>query len=134
MNASAGSPVLQHPGSKSGIAGVAVLPEGPLLLAAQPILSSNQAGPTRGTLIMARYIDQSLIRRLSDVTNLSIAAYRFDDPQSPPDVTAARAALSHATPIVTRPLSANTIGGYASIADIYGKPGLLVRVDLPRAI
>src|SRR5262245_2783924 len=131
---SAGSPVLQHPDSKSGIAGVALLPEGPLLLAARPILSSNQAGPARGTLIMGRYVDQSLIRRLSDVTNLSIAAYRFDDSQPSPEVMAARAALSDATPIVTRPLSAATIAGYGKINDIYGKPGLLVRVDLPRAI
>lgn len=46
--------------------GLIMLPEGPLLFASCPILTSNVDGPIRGTFIFARYLDEPLIQVLSD--------------------------------------------------------------------
>lgn len=131
---SAASPLLRLPDAESSQAGIMLLPEGPLLVAARPILTSERKGPIRGALIMGRYLDTAYIERLAKLTHLSITAWRFDDKQMPLDSRAASASLSEKTPILVRPLSADSIAGYTWLNDIYGKPALLLRVDTPRAI
>jgi two-component system NtrC family sensor kinase len=42
--------------------------------------------------------------------------------------------LSDEEPMVVRPLSEESIAGYALLEDIYGTPGLVLRVDMPREI
>ncbi|NJN76667.1 MAG: hypothetical protein HC796_11460 [Synechococcaceae cyanobacterium RL_1_2] len=51
--------------------GMVLLPEDPLMIASHPILTSEGEGPSRGTLIMARYLDDSMIGDLSDRTRLT---------------------------------------------------------------
>ena len=42
--------------------------------------------------------------------------------------------MSEASPIFIRPLDIQSIAGYALLKDIYGKPALILRVDMPREI
>src|SRR5205807_10283967 len=55
---SPGSPLLFGPnaGSDSGIKGLLSIPEGPILVALEPILTSDAKGPARGTLGFGRYL------------------------------------------------------------------------------
>ncbi|WP_250121460.1 EAL domain-containing protein [Chroococcidiopsis sp. CCMEE 29] len=118
----------------SYLTGVILLPEGPILIAARPILDSNSKGPSRGTLIMGRYLDTATLMQLAGRTHLSITAHRFDQEQMPPDFQAVRSSLSKQEKILVRPLNKQTVAGYTVIPDIYGKPALLLRVDSPRLI
>jgi signal transduction histidine kinase len=129
---SANSPLMKHPDIESHLAGIVLLPEGPMLVASRPILTNESQGPSPGTLIFGRYLDAGEIERLADITHLSLTMYLFSD--LPPDFQAVKASLSKQTPIFTQPLSAETIAGYALIEDIEGKPILILRVDLPRNI
>ena len=52
----------------------------------------------------------------------------------PADFQQAREKLSEKKPILVRPLSEESIAGYALIRDIYNQPALLLRVDIPREI
>jgi len=126
--------LLTHPDTESSIAGIILLPEEPMLIASQPILPSEDEGPIRGTLIMGRYLDAVEIERLAEITHLSLIMHRFDDPQMPPDFQAAHSSLSEEAPILARPLDEQSIAGYALLKDIYGKPSLVLRVDMPRDI
>src|SRR5271157_2252199 len=47
--------------------GIVLLPEGPLLISSQPILTSEGKGPVKGTLIIGRYLDSEL-KHLSEMT------------------------------------------------------------------
>ena len=132
-NLSADSPLMQHTDEKS-VSGIVILPEGPMLIASQPILNSEGDGPVQGTLIMGRYFDSAEIARLAILTNLSLAYYQSNDTDLPTDFKVAQSSLSEETPIFTRPLSKATIGGYGLLDDIYGNPALILRVDLPRDI
>lgn len=76
--------------------------------------------------------DAECVRRLSSITHLSLAVRRIDDPDLPADFLAAKAAISSHTPIVVRPLNADRVAGYRIMPDITGKPGLMIRVDIPR--
>jgi|GEM_PF-785753 len=117
-----------------GITGVVLLPEGNLFIAAGRILTSEGEGPSRGTLIMGRYLDSTEVARLAEITHLSLAVRRCDDARLPSNF---RTVLSSweddgATPV--RALSEDVIAGYALQRDIYGNPALLLKVEAPRAI
>jgi diguanylate cyclase (GGDEF)-like protein/PAS domain S-box-containing protein len=116
--------------------GVLILPDNslPLLLVSRQILTSETKGPSRGTLIFARYLDNYTISHPATTTKLSITIRRFDDPQLPPDFQTARTKLSQDRHAFISPLNNDEISGYTSVDDIYGKPALLLRVDTPRDI
>ncbi len=133
-NLSANDFLLRHPSTESSIAGMLLLREGPVLIASKPILTSQDEGPIRGTLIMGHYLDAIKVDRLAETTLLSLAVHRIDDMQMPADFQTARLSLSKETPILVRPLDAQYVAGYALLNDIYGKSVLVLRVDMPRDI
>jgi signal transduction histidine kinase len=52
----------------------------------------------------------------------------------PPELAEARPALSAAKPFYVRAIDRGFIAGYVFIADMYGDPALILRVEIPRAI
>lgn len=117
-----------------GVEGILLLPEGPLLLASRPVLAARDQGPSHGTLIMGRYLDDWQIEKLTRYTRFTLAFSRFDDPSAEGDVQWARARLSERSRIVARPRTADIVAGYALIEDIYGGKALVLRVDGYRRI
>ncbi len=130
----ANAPLMTHPNVESGITGLVLLPEDPMLVASQPILTSEDEGPIRGTMIVGRYLDAVEIERLAEQTELSLTMYRFSDTDMPADFQAARSSLSEEAPIFVQPLDEQSIAGYALLQDIYGQPSLVLRADTPRDI
>jgi len=120
-----------HPEPSSSVAGILLLPEGPMLVAANPILTSEGEGPIRGTLIWGRYLDETLIDALAERTLLSLGIIGFTEGESLPNLEKARPQLLEDA-IYVSPLSHESIGGYSLIRDIYGKPALILKVDMPR--
>ena len=112
--------------------GLAVLPEGPMLVSARPVLTSNKQGPVVAALIMGRYIDPQMIAEFEDITGVSLAIYGSEDQAAPTDVRNAAGEFDGASPAIVRPLDGGTIAGYAVLADVEGDPALIVRVLMPR--
>ncbi|MBI3922328.1 MAG: PAS domain S-box protein [Armatimonadetes bacterium] len=137
---SAGSPLLRSPSSTTGLTGIVLLPEAPLLVASRPILTSEGTGPSRGTLIMGRYLDSMRIRRLAETTHLDLAFCRMGGAGSPghsalsADCRAALTTLSEDRPVAARPLNRQLIAGYTVLKDVYHRPALLLRVKAERSI
>ncbi|GAB4384273.1 MAG: hypothetical protein Kow00121_47510 [Elainellaceae cyanobacterium] len=127
--------LLNHPDPTSKRSGIIQLPEAPMLVASQPILNSAKQGPIRGTLIMGRYIDESYIDQLEELTKLpNITIEQFNSDQLPADFQTARQALAEGASIFIAPLNQDTVAGYAVLRDIAGEPTLLLRVVEPRVI
>ncbi len=129
-----GGPLLRGDNPEDGFSGILMLPEGALLFASQPILTSARTGPSYGSFIMGRYLDDFMARRLANVTNLSFKLYRADDPELPLDIIAASTRITAATPIVVNPLNDDIVAGYTVLNDTFDQPGLLARVEMPRVI
>jgi signal transduction histidine kinase len=126
--------LLDYPDLGHGISGLVVLPEGPMLMAARPVLTSMGEGPAQGMMVMGRYLSSDRVQELSATTDLSLSIYRLDDPQLPSELQAVRPALSTATPAAVRPLSRSSVAGYTLVSDIDGRPRLILRIDEPRGI
>jgi|GEM_PF-458627 len=131
---SSGASLLRHNDTESSFAGIMILDGSPTLVASRPILTSEEKGPVRGTVIMGRYLSTEEIERWSKLVHLPLAVHLYDDTGLPPDFLQSRDSLTEASPILVRPLSEQAIGGYALIKNIYGDPGLLLRVERPRTI
>lgn len=131
---SSNSPLLTHPDTESRTTGIVLLAGNPMLITAQPILTSEGKGPVRGSLLMGRYLDAAEVEQLARQTLLSLAIQRFTDPKMPADFQIASSSLLAKTSIFVRPLDQESIAGYALVKDIYGRPSLVLRADMPRDI
>ena len=120
--------------TESTVSGLLLLPEGPLLIASHPILTSAHEGPVRGAMIAGAYLDSEEIKELAQTTHLSLAVESVSQPQLPSDFQLASLSLSDGTTVFVRPLNEESTAGYALVNDIYGAPALILRVDEPREI
>ena len=118
--------------AEDSLAGILLLSGRPFQVAARPIMTSERQGPVRGTLIMGRAVDASLLEGISETTQLQVSAYTADDPALPEDFQRALASTSAEEPVFIAPLNGDTIAGYARLSDLQGRPALLLRVEAPR--
>ncbi len=126
--------IVNHAGPRSWKRGVVLLPDGPVAIASRPIVTSENEGPIRGTLIMGRYWNETEIGRLAETTHMPIETHRLDAPSMPDDFKTAKAALSKDERFFVRPSSDTTIAGYTRVNDIGGNPCLLLKAEMPRDI
>ena len=91
-------------------------------------------GRIQGRTIFARFLDATEVARLAEQTHLSLGLYRLDDPQMPADFVAVQSRLSDEAPVITQPLSKDTVAGYGLLNDVYGNPAMIMRADMPRDI
>ena len=128
------SPLVRRNPAKGSVTGAIVLPQGPMLIAARPILTSQKKGPVRGTLIMGRSLDEREIDRLRANTHLSLTLHQANDMHLPPDLQAARGDLLKGMSVAFRPLGSNEMAEYAVVHDVNGRVALFLRATEPRAI
>jgi len=126
--------LLQHPNPKQGVRGIVMLPEGPLLVASRPIVKTNGDAPPRGTLIVARFFESSDLEKLQQGSSLAVRVERADRPDLPADFREAYQRLPAEGTIYLQAFNDTVLEGYALLNDVYGKPALIIRADLPRTI
>jgi PAS domain S-box-containing protein len=129
-----GSPLLRHANADSVHSGMVLLAEGPTLVVSRPIVTGHHEGPIRGSVIFGRFLDAKAVRRLGGALQLTLAMQPVDDPQLPADYRQARAEIHEAGAVRVQALEDNFISGYTIWNDVFGKPALLLRVDMPREI
>jgi len=127
------SPLLQHSTITDVHKGVVNTPEGIIMIASRPILTSQVTGPSRGTLVFAQYLNASAQRELADLTHLKLTYLPSSNLAVTKSVPVYPSRTSKGTQWVSL-LSDTQARAFASIPDIYGKPSLSVQVDLGRSI
>ncbi|MFC1939135.1 CHASE4 domain-containing protein [Chloroflexota bacterium] len=128
------SPLLEQPGTEGSKSGIILLEGGPMLIVSRPILTSDDEGPARGTVIFGRYLDSREMERLTQLTLLPVDIRSIRDLNTYPDFNKALPPLLAGTPVFVQPLNTRHIAGYTLIKDIYGNPALVMRVDTLRDI
>ncbi|MBI5880157.1 MAG: HAMP domain-containing protein [Chloroflexi bacterium] len=118
--------LLQLPKTDGGVSGLLVLPDGPVMVASRPVLTGRFSGPPRGTLILARDVNEAAIKRLNDVTRLSFTLQRIK-PDAP-------AAARDDGGVLVRVVDADRLVGAAAIKDIGGQAALALQVNLKREL
>lgn len=112
--------------------GVLVLPEGPFLVSALPILTSKREGPRRGTLLVGRAVDARVATRLRHASHLDLTLIPASARPLPPGLERVAEALPTPESSRVQRLSESELAGYARFDDLAGEPALFLRAWLPR--
>ena len=126
--------IIARANAGSSTAGIISLPEGSLLVVAQPILTSFNEGPVAGTMVFARFLDTQAIEHLRQLTHISIKIFPYNAPALPEDVGAAREALSRENIYAVQPISNGSVGGYTVLYDLNNRPAFILSIDTPRNV
>jgi two-component system sensor kinase FixL len=124
-------PLLAHHSPESIIKGMVATSMGAVMVASCPIVKSDRTGPVLGSLIMGRFLNDDLVRLLSEQTQVPMRIQAFPaaspapagDPGPPPPTDYA---YDLADPSV--------LGVSVRINDIQGHPLLQLRANVPRFI
>jgi signal transduction histidine kinase len=126
--------LLDVPEMESFHTGLIIVDGEPSMFSSLPILKGDGTGPIRGSLAFTRVLDEQKIKDFADFIHLNLTAYVYDSQNLPPDVAEAKKHLVAATDHYVTPVSADTIVGYGLYTDIFGNPGLILRVEETRPI
>ena len=118
-------PLLSSANAGRAISGLVTTSEGTFLVACRPVLTTAETGPPRGALVMGRLLNDSLVRDIGEQTQLGLSVQSLQG-------SGPAAASATADTVVVKRLDSHTIAGYQTIADIYGKPALVLEVQTPR--
>jgi diguanylate cyclase (GGDEF)-like protein/putative nucleotidyltransferase with HDIG domain len=126
-------PLVRHLGVDSKLSGILMLPDGPMLVNSQPILTSNGEGPVRGAFVMGRWLDAARTAELSSQTRLALSVFPLSAQELPVEVREAAAVAPDGQTVVI-PLGQSTVTGCTVLADVFGQPALVLRVEMARAV
>jgi len=125
----------QIPLAEIRVSGIFMTEQGPMLISSHPILTSKNEGPTRGTLIMGRFLNQSLITSLVKQTRVN-----FEVILNPADLLPElkeellTPPITKDSPYQIKEQDNNRLLIYTHFTDINGHLAFLIRVKIPRKI
>lgn len=129
-----GSTLLDKVNDIDGNHGLLLLPDGPLLLAARSILTSEYTGPRAGTMIMGRLLSAEEIARVGESLRIDLQIHRLDQTPDTPQTDEAFSRLLNGAGQVVTPLNDDWVAGYSLLRDLAGRPVAAIQVTLPREI
>jgi len=114
------------------VEGIITLPEGPMIVAAEPVKRSKGEGPAVGTLIMGRYIDDEWIGEISDMTQMPVMVRAAGDTSIYTGLSLSEKEGKNPSVAIAPSENGTIISGIITVADIYGRPAFTTRIDLAR--
>ncbi len=121
-------------GTHGEAAGLVSTPDGPMLVAAHPVLTSSRGGPPAGTLVMGRSLDADEVRRLAEALRLDVGVRTVAEAANEPELASALGRLSVSAPVHVQAIDDRLMTGYGLLADVRGDPFLLFRIGMPREV
>jgi len=113
--------------------GLLRLRDGLLLVAAHAILTSQEEGPSRGVLIVGRFLDSAEVERLAEQTHLVVTVRDLNDPQFDiPILNRLIGRTVESEDIVVHPSSGDAIAGHALLRNLRGDPVAVVSIETTR--
>ncbi|MDD9269216.1 EAL domain-containing protein [Paenibacillus sp. GCM10023248] len=125
---------LTHSDINSRKEGLVVIDHKPMIAASYPILTSDNAGPVRGALLFARFLDDSYIQYISAKADIPLT-YTLVEPlfKVPSSSTTVNIRMYQNIPFWTA-TEGDAMKSYALLSDIEGKPAVLLAYSVPREL
>lgn len=112
--------------SPEGKSGIISLHSGPILIATNPILQSNEQGHARGMVLIGRDLDAGWFSKISQYLLYPFSLEPIGDPLSGHYDSALKN-----SPFARFDEDAGTITTLSQISDLFGRPAYLARMDIP---
>lgn len=118
---------------KTATSGAISLPEGPYLIATQPISRSDYSAAAGGTFITGYRVGAKALSKIERLTLHPISIFASTSPSLPADVQSAASQLDKPTARVTNASDDTTLMAYAAVPGVEDRPGLILRAAVPRS-
>jgi len=118
-------------GELTSASGLIRLEDGLMLLAADAILTSQEEGPSRGVLIVGRFLDSEEVTRLAERTELSVLVRDLDASEIDPWIVD-RLLDDSAEETIVHPTSGDSIAGHTILTDLEGAPVAVASIETSR--
>ena len=129
-----GSLLLRHKDAEDRRMGLIMLKDGPMLVAASPIMTSRREGPMQGTLIFGRWLHPTVLSKLEGLTLRPVEIIRLDVSPRPAETGRVVKEIERTGLYALLPGAEGLLLGFIGMPDIHGREALLIRVSLPRDI
>jgi len=117
--------LISHSSISSEISGLIQTNMGPMLISSMPILQTGEIGPIAGTLVMARFLDESRVWRLSEQTEVDFSAVSVADVEV--DYRRPLAELSNSKgDTFYHETTDSAILSYGLMRDVFGEPIIIL--------
>jgi signal transduction histidine kinase len=113
---------------KSNFTGAAVIPQGPLIIASQPVRHSGGSGPVDGAVVFADYVDSQFVHALSVALRLPLTVAPYGSWNQ--SVSSSYVFVPPSTYI--DPVNGSNIAGYLVVDGIDSAPAFVLGTTLPR--
>lgn len=111
------------------VSGIVLMPEGPMMVAAMPVVDSLKQKPARGVMLIGRYLNLSELDRLSKITQLPIQIMAFNSEQLPSGTQQLKNEKS-----IVQVINSTTVAGITLLKDITGQERFLLKIESPRLL
>lgn len=112
-------------------AGILSLPEGPMFIAAAPILTSEQQGPPRGHIVMIRPLETGGIAQYISLRPDRLSFVPLSSSQIEPDLRERLLGLDTTANVVLEKTEGDAFTSYALLPNVFGQPSLMLKVRTP---
>ncbi|HPG01047.1 MAG TPA: CHASE4 domain-containing protein [Kiritimatiellia bacterium] len=120
----------QDPSGK--VKGLLVLPDGVMMVVARHILTSDGEGPSRGQLVMGRWVGAETEREMRLLTHLAVKILPANE--STLRVMSGEGDLERDADVAVRVADDAHMEGYVVLHDLAGEPALLLEIRVPRPV
>ncbi len=127
-------PLLSHASVDSAIAGVFTTEYKPMLVSSRPIVTTNNEGPIRGTLIMGRFLSEDSVQTLVEQTRVNFRLWPITGHAIPEAEREVLNNISDDQPLLISDNDNNLLLVYATFPDVQDNAALLVRAEIPKEI
>lgn len=114
--------------------GLVLLPQGPMMVAAAPVLRSSGVGPAKGTVVFGRFFAEDEVAMIQESTGLPVVFSLPGDPAASAGISGPALPTGENPMAVTRSADQSSITGMTLFTDLAGQPALYARVDVPREL
>lgn len=126
--------LLAHRSTGGATRGIMLTGRGPMLIASRPILTSKLTGPPMGTILMGRFLDESRAGKLRKQARVDMHLKLIGSGSIEPEERDLSKTIKPGDPGVIRESSDQHLRCYSVLADLRGRPLLLLRADVPRNV
>lgn len=116
------------------ISGFILTRYGILFISSNPILDSNNKGPSHGAYVMGRLFNQEMRSILSEQVSVKLDAWSLGDPNLPKGLGTIVKALNKGTPVKLIEATPGEMHAYSLLRDIEGKSISILKASMPREI
>jgi diguanylate cyclase (GGDEF)-like protein/PAS domain S-box-containing protein len=114
--------------------GIIYIGESPMLTVSSPVLHNDQLGPSNGTVLMGRFLNQNLMDDLADQLNTRIIFYPYPIDTSNARIVKLSGMLEKGVLFPSQVVDKSVFAGYKLLRDMNGDPAAVLEVRFPRDI